>query len=316
MAPQMEAVAASPAPQDIGAWPALGEALLAKVAPSREAAPVPRAESMGDVAAPMPRLEALPDKPIAPALTERAQEPETEEGTFVSVPIFAAPLERLEDSRRVGAPVEVAAPADNGEDDEMMGRHEMAPAAAPYMVRDDASQAQPGAAQLPDRDGALAMWGTEGTQDAPLTAGEPASKTGTENGTPGPMSLLSALRLSGGSSVGTQGEDRSTAVGDDVAAPYDETLADTSAPASASPATKELRRSVAGGGAPGAKERDTEQAGVRDAGPQEGDVFLDGLLVGRWMSRFLNREASRASAGPTGFDPRRGQLLPGVTVGG
>jgi hypothetical protein len=44
-------------------------------------------------------------------------------------------------------------------------------------------------------------------------------------------------------------------------------------------------------------------------------VFLDGMLVGRWMSRFLQREGERASTGPTGFDPRRGRLLPGVTVG-
>jgi hypothetical protein len=50
-------------------------------------------------------------------------------------------------------------------------------------------------------------------------------------------------------------------------------------------------------------------------GPVEGDVYLDGMLVGRWMSRFLAREAGRASAGPTGFDGRRGQLLPGATVG-
>ena len=55
---------------------------------------------------------------------------------------------------------------------------------------------------------------------------------------------------------------------------------------------------------------------AREAGPREGDVFLDGMLVGRWMSKFLNREAGRASAGPTGFDARRGRLLPGVTVGG
>ena len=67
--------------------------------------------------------------------------------------------------------------------------------------------------------------------------------------------------------------------------------------------------------APGAGDK-TEQAGLRDAGPQEGDVFLDGMLVGRWMSRFLTREAERASAGPTGFDARRGRLLPSVTVGG
>jgi hypothetical protein len=50
--------------------------------------------------------------------------------------------------------------------------------------------------------------------------------------------------------------------------------------------------------------------------PPGGDVYLDGVLVGRWMSRFLKREAERADSGPTGFDARRGRLLPGVTVGG
>jgi hypothetical protein len=47
-----------------------------------------------------------------------------------------------------------------------------------------------------------------------------------------------------------------------------------------------------------------------------GDVYLDGQLVGRWVSRFLQKQAERADAGPTGFDAKRGRLLPGVTVGG
>lgn len=62
---------------------------------------------------------------------------------------------------------------------------------------------------------------------------------------------------------------------------------------------------------------DASGAGSSDAaGPTQGDVFLDGALVGRWMSRHLSREAGRASAGPTGFDSRRNALLPGATVGG
>jgi hypothetical protein len=47
-----------------------------------------------------------------------------------------------------------------------------------------------------------------------------------------------------------------------------------------------------------------------------GDVYLDGMLVGRWVSRFLQKQAERAEVGPTGFDAKRGRLLPGVTVGG
>ena len=66
---------------------------------------------------------------------------------------------------------------------------------------------------------------------------------------------------------------------------------------------------------------DREQAPVApmmssaSASPTEGDVFLDGALLGRWMSRHLTQQVGRASAGPTGFDPRRGRLLPGPTVG-
>ena len=47
----------------------------------------------------------------------------------------------------------------------------------------------------------------------------------------------------------------------------------------------------------------------------EGDVYLDGAMVGRWISRFLSREASRSSAGPTGFDKRRNPLMPGASLG-
>jgi hypothetical protein len=47
----------------------------------------------------------------------------------------------------------------------------------------------------------------------------------------------------------------------------------------------------------------------------QGDVFLDGILVGRWISRYLRRESERANNGPNGYNPRRSQLLPGVTVG-
>lgn len=82
-------------------------------------------------------------------------------------------------------------------------------------------------------------------------------------------------------------------------------------------------------------ETDDGDQGARDTGPLtqsprstaesrtsdgqhaiEGDVFLDGALVGRWMSHQLTREIERAPAGRTGFDVRRGRLLPGPTVGG
>jgi hypothetical protein len=65
-----------------------------------------------------------------------------------------------------------------------------------------------------------------------------------------------------------------------------------------------------GGGSSG-----SDSGGGQGQQQMQGDVFLDGVLVGRWMSRWLNREADRASAGRTGFDARRGRLLPGATVG-
>ncbi len=65
-------------------------------------------------------------------------------------------------------------------------------------------------------------------------------------------------------------------------------------------------------------DRDATGAGDRSSGdtaPVQGDVFLDGVLVGRWMCRFLARQAGRDPAGPTGFDPRRNPVLPGATIG-
>ncbi len=56
-------------------------------------------------------------------------------------------------------------------------------------------------------------------------------------------------------------------------------------------------------------------ANMREQQHMEGDVYLDGTLVGRWISRFLSREASRSPAGPTGFDKRRSPLMPGASVG-
>ena len=51
------------------------------------------------------------------------------------------------------------------------------------------------------------------------------------------------------------------------------------------------------------------------AGPSHGDVFLDGMRVGRWMSDNLAREATRPQAGSTAFDPRLGPTWPGTLQG-
>jgi hypothetical protein len=55
--------------------------------------------------------------------------------------------------------------------------------------------------------------------------------------------------------------------------------------------------------------------GAERSGPIQGDVFLDGARVGRWMEDALSRRAGRPPSGPTGFDPRRGAAWPGAAVG-
>ncbi len=50
-------------------------------------------------------------------------------------------------------------------------------------------------------------------------------------------------------------------------------------------------------------------------GPTEGDVFLDGDRVGRWMARHLARELGGPAASGTAFDPRVGPAWPGALHG-
>jgi hypothetical protein len=56
-------------------------------------------------------------------------------------------------------------------------------------------------------------------------------------------------------------------------------------------------------------------AAAASSGPVQGDVYLDGARVGRWMSDRLAREADRPQAGVTGFDPRLGPAWPGSLHG-
>ena len=46
--------------------------------------------------------------------------------------------------------------------------------------------------------------------------------------------------------------------------------------------------------------------------PSQGDVFLDGARVGRWIVNMLAREASRPQSGATPFDARMGPSWPGM----
>ena len=49
--------------------------------------------------------------------------------------------------------------------------------------------------------------------------------------------------------------------------------------------------------------------------PAQGDVFLDGARIGRWMSDRLARDVDRPQSGVTGFDPRLSPAWPGSLHG-
>jgi hypothetical protein len=49
--------------------------------------------------------------------------------------------------------------------------------------------------------------------------------------------------------------------------------------------------------------------------PLQGDVYLDGTLLGRWIVDHLTRSMDRPRAGITGFDPRLTATWPGAPIG-
>jgi hypothetical protein len=51
-------------------------------------------------------------------------------------------------------------------------------------------------------------------------------------------------------------------------------------------------------------------------GPTQGDVFLDGALVGRWLARDFAEAAARPANGSASFDPRRDVFPTGTMIGG
>ena len=69
----------------------------------------------------------------------------------------------------------------------------------------------------------------------------------------------------------------------------------------------------AGGGGSGAEAAADD--GAARGGPTEGDVFLDGERVGRWMARHLARELGGPQGATTGFDTRMGPAWPGSLHG-
>jgi hypothetical protein len=72
-------------------------------------------------------------------------------------------------------------------------------------------------------------------------------------------------------------------------------------------------RSVASASAPEAAAAGPAEGG--GGGPTGGDVFLDGMRVGRWMARELARQAGGPANGATGFDPRASAVWPGALQG-
>jgi hypothetical protein len=52
-----------------------------------------------------------------------------------------------------------------------------------------------------------------------------------------------------------------------------------------------------------------------DKRPAEGDVYLDGTLVGRWMEKQLARSAARPPVGSSAFDATRSRLPTGTMIG-
>jgi hypothetical protein len=57
-------------------------------------------------------------------------------------------------------------------------------------------------------------------------------------------------------------------------------------------------------------------AGSAPGGPTQGDVYLDGTLMGRWMVRALAADAARPASGNAAFDPRRAIFPAGAMIGG
>ena len=64
-----------------------------------------------------------------------------------------------------------------------------------------------------------------------------------------------------------------------------------------------------------ATEPASPMAAAPPPGPTQGDVYLDGTRVGRWISDRLAREVDRPQVGVTGFDPRVGPAWPGSLHG-
>ena len=66
--------------------------------------------------------------------------------------------------------------------------------------------------------------------------------------------------------------------------------------------------------APPARRSEAGSSTVQN-GPTQGDVFLDGTRMGRWMADTLARTVSGPPSGSTAFDPQMSAAWPGALQG-
>jgi hypothetical protein len=87
------------------------------------------------------------------------------------------------------------------------------------------------------------------------------------------------------------------------------------APAAAPPAQSILPKTPAAAPAAAPQPAAPPSAAAGARGRMGGDVYLDGVRVGRWLEDLLDRNAGRPAAGPSFFDPRLSPSWPGASAG-
>ena len=305
----------------------LGAARAERPGVVTQEAVVPRVDPVArktELAAPQPAIAATQSAIAAapPAIAAPvASIPTATPSLGVAHFIVGEPVVEASESDRAG-PIQATAPlvalglADGPEGAPVAGERGAAPVAFPMQETPAERPALLGALALPVQTGPPLLRQENDAPEFPWP-GQPVYLPDRHWQRPdGNVSLLAALQLSGGAVVDPQDETQQVAQGVTTPGAGAEMRTEQQ-PQAPVVATRANGAAPAGGAVASGMRADTglQHPEAAATGPREGDVFLDGMLVGRWVSRFLNREAERASAGPTGFDARRGRLLPGVTVG-
>jgi hypothetical protein len=279
-----------------------------------EPAPSPEAERPGETAPPVQMTDA---PAAARGLDASARHTTRHVEPIATPPLARAPHPPLESALKATASADIVTRAEPSSPGVWGNSAPVAPVASPQRATegekrvflDTASWSSP--ASAPKAPTALVGAGLV----APTTPAPTERDDGPADAEP--VTLVTALRLSGGVAAMPQGETRVVAQPETISVALHDVRTDPGPPVQTNAGVASGAAPQAGAVSPSVPAQTAPlRAESYDDKPNEGDVFLDGMLVGRWMSKFLNREAARASAGPTGFDARRGQLLPGVTVGG